>query len=167
MARANGLSGPGCWAYPDMLEVGNIDGGYHENRAHFGAWCVTSSPLILSFDLVDSTVLKRVWSIISNTEAISVNQAWDGDAGRLLYSWDPADEITGAMPYYVWVVPCDDFDGEQLGWLLKDTSKGSELRWKVQDSEFWNEPTTKEPIHVTSPNGNPTSGRVRNKGISE
>ena len=164
MARANGLSGPGCWAYPDMLEVGNMAGGYNENRAHFGAWCVTSSPLILSFDLVDSTVLKGVWSIISNTEAISVNQAWDGDAGRLLYSWDPADEITRDMPYYVWVVPCDDFDGEQLGWVLKDTSKGSELRWKVQDSEFWNEPTTKEPIHVTSPNGNPISGTVGSKG---
>ena len=31
---------PGCWAYPDMLEVGNFVGpnSYNESRTHFGAW---------------------------------------------------------------------------------------------------------------------------------
>ena len=41
------LSVPGCWAYPDMLEVGRVSapvpGSFHAwNRAHFGAWCVAS-----------------------------------------------------------------------------------------------------------------------------
>ena len=66
MSRGNSLSGPGCWAYPDMLEVGNMIGKYYESRAHFGAWCVTSSPLILSFDLTNTDILKDVWNIIAN-----------------------------------------------------------------------------------------------------
>ena len=42
------LSVPGCWAYPDMMEVGHIEGGdVAWSRAHFGAWCVVSAPLIL------------------------------------------------------------------------------------------------------------------------
>ena len=157
MARANGLAGPGCWAYPDMLEVGNMDGGYKENRAHFGAWCVTSSPLILSFDLTNIDVLKNVWSIISNKEAIGVNQAWDGDAGRLLYSWDPVDEITKDLPYYIWVVPCDDFDDEQLGWVLTNINATSELRWRVEENQLPKFTAKQDYLHSKLPNGKPIS----------
>ena len=44
------LSVPGCWAYPDMLEVGRIDlpdptQKFTWNRAHFGAWVVVSADL--------------------------------------------------------------------------------------------------------------------------
>ena len=57
-AKAN-LSRPGCWAYPDMLEVGcqhgpggKSDPGLNvaETRTHFGAWAIVSSPLTLSHD---------------------------------------------------------------------------------------------------------------------
>ena len=61
-----GLTGPTCWAYPDMLMVGvqgqtpdELHVGYGpwqdfvqptvtEQRTHFGLWCVLSSPLTLS-----------------------------------------------------------------------------------------------------------------------
>ena len=41
------LSVPGCWSYPDMLEVGRVvpplpAAGMTWNRAHFGAWCIVS-----------------------------------------------------------------------------------------------------------------------------
>ena len=41
---------PHCWAFPDMLEVGQVaepaPGAFYTwNRAHFGAWCIISSPL--------------------------------------------------------------------------------------------------------------------------
>ena len=44
------LSVPHCWAFPDMLEVGQVaepaPGAFYTwNRAHFGAWCIISSPL--------------------------------------------------------------------------------------------------------------------------
>ncbi len=42
-------SRPGCWAYPDMLQVGNLP-SLQESRTHFALWCITSAPLILSFD---------------------------------------------------------------------------------------------------------------------
>ena len=56
-----------------MLEVGNL-ASFNEDRSHFGAWCIVSSPLILGFDLTNADTYTRVWPIISNKEAIQVNQ---------------------------------------------------------------------------------------------
>jgi len=80
------ISRPGCWAHPDMLEVGNLKGpdNITQSRTHFGAWCIVSAPLYLSFDLTDVATVDLVWSIISNKEAIAVNQAWHGHPGRLV-----------------------------------------------------------------------------------
>ena len=75
---------------PDMLEVGCDHGpggendpglSYVEARTHFGAWCIVSSPLILSHDTNNDTITDEIWPIISNTEAIAINQAWAGDSG--------------------------------------------------------------------------------------
>jgi len=77
------LSRPGCWAYPDMLEVGVGSLTFQEWRSHFGAWCIVSSPLILSHDMTDPKVTATIWPIISNTEAIDVNQAWSGFSGSV------------------------------------------------------------------------------------
>ena len=58
-----GLAGPGCWGYPDMLEVGvtvqPTRGPLNflsltEARAHFNAWCVVSSPLVLSHSQIST-----------------------------------------------------------------------------------------------------------------
>ena len=75
-------------------EVGNME-TVEEDRSHFGvralasvallraagslihtymllckcqAWCIVSSPLILSFDMRDKAKMERVWPIISNTD---------------------------------------------------------------------------------------------------
>jgi alpha-galactosidase len=78
-----GLSFPGCWAYPDMLEVGcahgpggSSDPGLtaEETRSHFGAWCIVSSPLTLSMDVNNDTIMDAAWPIVANTEAIAINQ---------------------------------------------------------------------------------------------
>eukprot|EP00041_Stephanoeca_diplocostata_P020192 m.447310 g.447310 ORF g.447310 m.447310 type:complete len:190 (-) comp21501_c1_seq8:1170-1739(-) len=86
------ISQPGCFAYADMLMVGVYASPYAptagpaatvaEWRSHFGAWCIASSPLILSFDMTNVTTLTAVWEIITNIEAIRVNQAWNGHPGR-------------------------------------------------------------------------------------
>lgn len=100
------LSTPGCWAYPDMLEVGcaNGPGGendpgltFNEARTHFGAWAIVSSPLILSHDTTNDTVTDEIWPIISNTEAIAINQAWAGESGNLFKS--STDIIVLKNPY--------------------------------------------------------------------
>ena len=69
------LSRPGTWAYPDMLEVGNL-ASHAEDRAHFAAWCIISAPLVLGFDLTNSDTMDRVWDIIANPESIAVSQTW-------------------------------------------------------------------------------------------
>jgi hypothetical protein len=93
-----------------MLEVGcqhgphgNGDPGlsFVEARSHFGAWCIVSSPLILSHDVSNVTVTNQIWPIISNTEAIAVNQAWAGFSGSVFAQ--AQEELTlsgtyGAVP---------------------------------------------------------------------
>ena len=94
------LSRPDCWAYPDMLQVGRLDGPLAsvESRTHFGAWCIVSSPLILGFDLTNTTVLNDVMPYVGNEEAIAVNQIWAGDPGRLL----PLSTAESGLGYEVW-----------------------------------------------------------------
>ena len=58
----NPVSGPHCWAYPDMLQTGNLQRVEHD-RANFGAWVIISAPLYLSFDLRDKTKMDRVWPV--------------------------------------------------------------------------------------------------------
>mmetsp|Transcript_19309 Transcript_19309/g.54355 ORF Transcript_19309/g.54355 Transcript_19309/m.54355 type:complete len:385 (+) Transcript_19309:3-1157(+) len=81
----SGLSRPGCWAYPDMLELGSpwddAKLTLTESRSHFGAWCIVSSPLTLSHDVQDDAVMDELWPIIANKEAIEINQAWAGHSG--------------------------------------------------------------------------------------
>lgn len=84
------LSTPGCWAYPDMLEVGCKHGpggagdpglSLAETRSHFGAWVIVSSPLTLSHDVNNDTLMDRIWPIIANKEAIAVSQTYAGFSG--------------------------------------------------------------------------------------
>ena len=86
------LSRPGCWMYPDMMMVGvttprpdnhvppmpHVDPNPMtplEWRTHFAMWAVTSSPLILGFDLTDKARLRAAWPIIANEEALVVSQS--------------------------------------------------------------------------------------------
>jgi len=74
-----------------MLEVGRIktkDPAMTKswNRAHFGAWCVISAPLILGLDVSQPALVTPVVDIITNAEAVSINQQWSGHPGGLVWS---------------------------------------------------------------------------------
>ena len=73
-----------------VLEVGRL-ANYSEDRSHFGLWAVSSSPLILGFDVEDKALIDRVWPIISNVEVLAVNSAWAGAPGTRV-ALDPAGE---------------------------------------------------------------------------
>lgn len=86
------VSRPGCWAYPDMLEVGRMpEHNAAESRSHFSAWAMVSAPLILGFDLSNETKLAAAWPVISNKEVLEISQSWVVGAkypsGRLVKSW--------------------------------------------------------------------------------
>eukprot|EP01051_Picozoa_sp_SAG22_P010741 SAG22_NODE_983_length_6163_cov_8.370053_4_plen_174_part_00 len=59
-------SRPGCWAYPDMNEVGNFKNNsgeqqrMDEEQSHWALWSIVSAPLVLGFDMNDSAVMDRV-----------------------------------------------------------------------------------------------------------
>ncbi len=82
-----------------------------EAATHFYAWCIVSAPLVLGNDLTDDTTMDRIWPIISNKEAIAVNQAWVGDSGTLV----------AKSPYNVSMKNCSWFndDGcEHPSWMV-------------------------------------------------
>ena len=70
-----------------------------ENRAHFSMWTILSSPLVLSLNFSDAAVVDAVWPIITNTDAIGVNQAWAGSIGGLVH--ESADSVT--LQHCVWI----------------------------------------------------------------
>jgi len=108
-----GLSRPGCWAYPDMLEVGVPSMmTFAEMRTHFGAWAIVSSPLTLSHDPNDDKVMDRIWPIIANKEAIAVNQAWAGHSGspfkeanETVPLADETDDVVTVPSWQFWLKP--------------------------------------------------------------
>lgn len=72
---------PGAWNDPDMLEVGNGNLSYEENRSHFTLWCMMAAPLILGNDvrkfiLPDGTVDRdnKVLRILTDKDLIAVDQ---------------------------------------------------------------------------------------------
>eukprot|EP00048_Salpingoeca_helianthica_P017746 m.238839 g.238839 ORF g.238839 m.238839 type:complete len:427 (-) comp22077_c0_seq1:33-1313(-) len=107
---AAGLSYPGCWAYPDMLEVmqTNSQGRMPlltplESRSHFGLWAIVSSPLILGFDLSNASLIDAAWPFITNREVIAVNQQWAGFSGSIFYS---SPDNTTFTPCGWWLPNC-------------------------------------------------------------
>lgn len=93
-------SRPGCWAFPDMLSIGStnvmrkefhekhpdcpLHMSFQEEQTLFATWAIISSPLILSFDVTNDTELARLWPIIANEQALSINSQWAGEAGHVL-----------------------------------------------------------------------------------
>jgi hypothetical protein len=107
---AQNLSYPSCWAYTDMLEVGvtnkqNMPSvlSFVESRTHFNAWCIISSPLILGLNLSDTETVDSIWPIVSNKEAIAVNQEYAGFSGTIFYS---STEQTQFAPCGWWLANC-------------------------------------------------------------
>jgi alpha-galactosidase len=107
----SGLSYPGCWAYADMLEVGCQHGphgagdpglSFVEARSHFAAWCIVSSPLILSHDVNNATVMQQIWPIISNTESLAVSQAWAGFSGSVFKQASVMTKFTDGTAVPAW-----------------------------------------------------------------
>ena len=71
----------GGWNDPDMLEVGNGNLTFEENKSHFSLWCMMAAPLILGNDirkfiLEDGSVDTEnpTYKILTNKDVIAVDQ---------------------------------------------------------------------------------------------
>eukprot|EP00038_Savillea_parva_P011730 m.199659 g.199659 ORF g.199659 m.199659 type:complete len:667 (+) comp20803_c0_seq1:35-2035(+) len=118
--RDDPFSHPGCWAYPDMQEIGNFNGAdplrSDEETTHWGLWCVISAPLILGADLSNTEIMDRIWPTVTNTEALAINDAWAGHPGTLVRSYPATNTST---PLTVDQAPCDGRPST-VGWRLTD-----------------------------------------------
>ena len=79
--RLSKYASKGGWNDPDMLEVGNGDLTFEENKSHFSLWCMMNAPLILGNDVrqfikEDGTVDtdNKVYQILTNKTMIGINQ---------------------------------------------------------------------------------------------
>ena len=60
-----------CWAYPGYAIYSAAMGKFTDMRTQFGVHCISSSPLVLSFDVTNDQKLDSVYDIIMNEEAIN------------------------------------------------------------------------------------------------
>jgi hypothetical protein len=75
------VSRPGFWSDPDYLVPHANLLTYNEIRTQFSAWCITSSPLIISSDL--RTLATETIQIFKNPDAIRVNQQYYTEGGDM------------------------------------------------------------------------------------
>lgn len=115
-------SGPGGWNDPDMLEVGNGNLTYGENKAHFSLWCLLNAPLMAGNDLRNMTA--ETIEILTNKEVISVNQDSLGVQGK---------KIRDDGHFEVWAKPMKD--GSEAVILLNRSKieKNMTVSWKELD----------------------------------
>jgi hypothetical protein len=93
---------PGTAAYESLASRDPLPPvlNYVENRAHFSMWCILSSPLTLSIDFTKTDVVDMVWPIITNKEAIAVNQDWAGALGGLFF--ESKETVTLLHCAWIW-----------------------------------------------------------------
>lgn len=146
-----GLTTPGCWAYPDMLEIGckgRVKGdtglSIEETRTHFGSWAIVSSPLILSHDMRNDTMTDIIWPIIANNEVIAVNQAWYGSAGGVFKQSEQLAQVHfvnethdynyGHPAHVYYYKPIKD---NQVAVLMMNIADDSPLKLNLADIPGW------------------------------
>jgi len=93
-ARRELYAGPGRWNDPDMLAVGLGEfGAAHptEARTHFSMWTILAAPLLVGFDLNHAT--PEQVALLSNREAIAINQDAAGNQGRIVAQQGPVQVL--------------------------------------------------------------------------
>jgi len=94
-------AGPNHWNDPDMLEVGNSDGGAGpvtdiENQSHFSLWAIASAPLIAGNNLWDPDISAATKTILTNAEIIAIDQ--DGFGLQGVEIWENGTQSLWGKP---------------------------------------------------------------------
>lgn len=119
-------AGPGHWNDPDMLEVGNGNMSFHENRSHFTMWAMLAAPLILGADI--TKMPEEILGIVSNREVIAINQ---DSLGKQAFRYITTDGID------IWVKP---LSGKRYAIAVLNKNKSSSeflYDWKWRGKCFF------------------------------
>jgi len=95
--RLYAAAGPGHWNDPDMMIAGMSGLSETQNRSFFSLWCMMAAPLMAGNDLRKMT--EPTIRILTNMEAIGINQDPLGIQGRIVRRSGPA-EIWAGKPLY-------------------------------------------------------------------
>ena len=96
-------NGPGCWADPDMMIVGQqLSFGFdhptflspNEQYTHVSLWAMVGSPLLIGCDLTTMDAFTK--NLLMNDEVIAVSQDRLGKTAKRIRKWDAE---------HVWVRP--------------------------------------------------------------
>ncbi|KAK7097799.1 hypothetical protein V1264_004724 [Littorina saxatilis] len=93
-------TGPGGWADPDELVVGDFGLSYYQQKAHFGMWAMFSAPLLVSVDL--RTISQEALAILQNRNVIAIDQDPLGVSAKRLDGMNLPNSIS------VWTKPLAD-----------------------------------------------------------
>lgn len=113
------FSAPFAYNDPDALQVGNLPASVSQAQAqtHFSAWCVMAAPLILGVRLDDGAPPRDVLAIVSNADAIAIDQDALGVqgtrvrvAGAPIYFLDEYRNGLVRYPQEVWAKPLENGD---------------------------------------------------------
>ena len=110
----------------DMLEVGNGNLTYEENRSHFALWAALKSPLIIGTKL--DTISKPTLDILSNKALIAFNQDPVYGRGIIPYMWDGVGNDTHPANYWTG----NSVKGIHV-FLLNTLSKNTTMKVKFSD----------------------------------
>lgn len=88
-------TGPHHWNDPDLLVIGNNGMTADAGKTQFSLWCIAKAPLIISTDLRNAS--NTTIAILSNKEAIAVNQDSLGIAGQLVQKTSQFQVWTGEL----------------------------------------------------------------------
>jgi alpha-galactosidase len=147
-------AGPGHWNDPDMLEVGNGELTYHENRAHFSLWCILAAPLMLGNDVRD--LKPEIHDILTNKEVIAVDQDLLGRQGRKVrddgdfevWSKELADGSRAVVLFNRSANDADiGFSWSEIGYPQRLTAQVRDLWLKQDMGQFKGSYSAKVPSH--------------------
>jgi len=137
-----------------MLEVGNGDLTYHENRAHFSLWCILAAPLMLGNDVRD--LKPEIHEILTNKEVIAVDQDPLGRQGRKVrddgdfevWSKELADGSRAVVLFNRSANEADiGFSWSEVGFPERLTAQVRDLWLKQDMGQFKGSYSAKVPAH--------------------
>jgi len=98
-------AGPGGFNDFDMLEIGNGGLTANEERAHFGIWAISKSPLLIGTDL--TKISSSSLAILKNADVIAINQDSLGKPASYFQPSGASAPQSGSL-YPYWAGPLSD-----------------------------------------------------------
>jgi alpha-galactosidase len=114
MAQISFTTRKGCYADPDMMQVGRGNQTLEEYKCQFALWCIWSAPFIMGHDVRTTTA--PILEILTNPEIIAVNQDSAVNPGYRVWSREDSTEA--------WVKPLG-FKGNERAVVLHNRSKSN------------------------------------------